>query len=640
MGSTLAQKILREHLVEGTEKAGESIAIRMDHTLTQDATGTMAYLQFEAMGLDRVQTELSVSFIDHNMLQTDFMNADDHLYLQSIARRYGIILSKAGNGICHQVFFERFARPGKTLIGSDSHTPTAGGMGQLAIGAGGLDVAVAMAGGAFELKYPKIMGIKLTGELTPGVSGKDVILEILRRIDVKGGRGYILEYFGPGVKNLSVPDRATITNMGTETGATTSIFPSDISTRKYLEAMGRGDQWVEMKADDGAVYDEIMELDLSDLEPLVAKPHSPGTVVPVKELLGTKVNQVCVGSCTNSSYRDLTTVANMVRGKKLHEDISGTVSPGSRTIIKEMVRTGAYADLVEAGFRILESGCGPCIGMGLAPSSGAISVRTFNRNFEGRSGTKDAQVYLVSPEVAAATALKGKFADPREFEGIDPVDEPEVYSTDDNLIVKPLPQEEAAKIEIIRGPNIKPLPAFNPLPSKEEGEVLIKVGDNITTDHIMPAGAKILPLRSNIPKISEFVFNSVDSTFPKRALEKKGGFIIGGDNYGQGSSREHAALAPKYLGVKAVIVKSFARIHRANLVNFGILPLTFKDPSDFERIDPGDLLVLNIGKLEKELVLEDRTKGIKIHLLHDLSEREIEVMKQGGTLNYTRSLLS
>ncbi|MGA1873142.1 MAG: aconitate hydratase [Thermoplasmatota archaeon] len=640
MGLTLAQKILTEHLVEGPENVGESISIRMDHTLTQDATGTMAYLQFEAMGLDRVQTELSVSFIDHNMLQTDFKNADDHIYLQSIARRYGIILSKAGNGICHQVFFERFARPGKTLIGSDSHTPTAGGMGQIAIGAGGLDVAVSMAGGPFDLKYPKIMGVELTGRLPKGVSGKDVILEVLRRIDVKGGRGNILEYFGEGVANLSVPDRATITNMGTETGATTSIFPSDDLTRKYMEAMGRGDEWIELKADEDAVYDEIMSIDLSSLEPLVAKPHSPGAVVPVKDLIGTKVNQVCVGSCTNSSYRDLMIVANMVRGKKLQEDISATVSPGSRTIIKEMIRTGAYSDLVEAGFRILESGCGPCIGMGLAPNSGAISVRTFNRNFEGRSGTKDAQVYLVSPEVAAATALKGEFADPREFQGIESIEEPEIYSTDDNLFVLPLPPEEARNVEILRGPNIKPLPAFHELPVTEAGEVLLKVGDNITTDHIMPAGAKILPLRSNIPAISEFVFNSVDSTFPKRALEKSGGFIIGGDNYGQGSSREHAALAPKYLGIKAVIVKSFARIHRANLVNFGILPLTFRDPLDFDKVEQGDSLKLEIGSLDQELVLEVENKGLRIPLQHDLSEREIEVMKQGGTLNYTRSKIA
>ena len=640
MGLTLAQKILKEHLVEGTEEVGEEIAIKMDHTLTQDATGTMAYLQFEAMGLDRVRAELSVSFIDHNMLQSDFKNADDHRYLQSIAKKYGIVLSKAGNGICHQVFLERFARPGKTLIGSDSHTPTAGGIGQIAIGAGGLDVAVAMAGGAFKLKYPKIMGVKLTGELPDWVSGKDIILEVLKRIDVKGGRGYILEYFGPGIKTLSVPDRATVTNMGTETGATTSIFPSDEITKQFMEAMGRGDQWVELKADDDAEYDEIMEIDLSTLEPLVAKPHSPGSVVSVTELEGMNVDQVCIGSCTNSSFRDLMTVAHAVKGKKLHEDISGTISPGSRTIIKEMIRTGAYGDLVEAGFRVLESGCGPCIGMGLAPRSSAVSVRTFNRNFLGRSGTKDAQVYLVSPEVAAATALNGVLSDPRKLGEYVKVEEPTSYLVDDNLFLHPLPPEEAEKVEIVRGPNIQPLPDFNELPQEEEGEVLIKVEDNITTDHIMPAGAKILPLRSNIPAISEYVFSQVDESFSNRAKEKKGGFIVGGDNYGQGSSREHAALAPKYLGVKAVIVKSFARIHRANLVNFGIMPLTFKDPSDYDKIEQGDRLHLDLSDLSGEIFLEVKNKDLRIPLTHDLSPREIDIIKQGGTLNYTRNQIS
>lgn len=640
MGLTLAQKILREHLVEGEERPGEEIAIRMDHTLTQDATGTMAYLQFEAMGLDRVKTERSVSFIDHNMLQSDFKNADDHRYLQSIAKRYGIILSKAGNGICHQVFLERFSTPGKTLIGSDSHTPTAGGIGQIAIGAGGLDVAVAMAGGAFKLKYPKIMGVKLTGKLPDWVSGKDIILEVLRRIDVKGGRGYILEYFGPGIATLSVPDRATVTNMGTETGCTTSIFPSDENTRKFMEAMGRGGDWKELNADDDAEYDEIMEIDLSTLVPLVAKPHSPGAVVPVTELLGMKVDQVCIGSCTNSSYRDLMTVANAVKGKKVHEDISATISSGSRTIIKEMVRTGAYGDLVEAGFRILESGCGPCIGMGLAPRSGAVTVRTFNRNFKGRSGTKDADAYLVSPEVASAVALTGVFTDPRELGKYEKVEEPTSYMIDDNLFVFPLPEEEARKVEIERGPNIKPLPEFTELPSSHEGIVLIKVEDNITTDHIMPAGAKILPLRSNIPAISEFVFTQVDETFASRAKENNGGFIIAGDNYGQGSSREHAALAPKYLGIKAVIVKSFARIHRANLVNFGILPLTFKDSSDYDRIEQGDSFHIDLSDLNGDLILDVRNKDIRIPLEHDLSEREIDVIKQGGTLIYTKNQLS
>lgn len=640
MGRTLAQKILKEHMVNGEEKIGEEIAITMDHTLTQDATGTMAYLQFESMNLDRVKTELSVSFIDHNMLQSDFKNADDHRYLQSIAKRYGIVLSKAGNGICHQVFFERFSTPGKTLIGSDSHTPTAGGIGQIAIGAGGLDIAVAMAGGPFKLKYPKIMGVKLTGELPDWLSGKDIILEVLKRIDVKGGRGYILEYFGPGVKTLSVPERATITNMGTETGATTSIFPSDEMTKEFMKSMGREDQWKEMKADEDAEYDEIMEIDLSSLEPLVAKPHSPGAVVSINELKGQKVDQVCIGSCTNSTYRDLMTVAHMVKGKKIHEDISATISPGSRTIIKEMIRTGAYADLVEAGFRILESGCGPCIGMGLAPKTDAVSVRTFNRNFLGRSGTKSAQVYLVSPEVAAITALKGEFADPRELNGYKKIEEPIEYSVDSNLFIWPLSQEEAEKVEIIRGPNIKPLPDFNELPESHEGEVLIKVEDNITTDHIMPAGAKILPLRSNIPAISEYVFTQVDETFSKRALEKNGGFIIAGDNYGQGSSREHAALAPKYLGIKAVIVKSFARIHRANLINFGILPLTFQDAADYDRIDKGDDVFIDLSDLGKQLTLKNRTKGIDIPLVHDLSSREIDVIKQGGTLNFTKNLLA
>ncbi|MGA1821221.1 MAG: aconitate hydratase [Thermoplasmatota archaeon] len=640
MGLTLAQKILREHLVEGEERPGEEIAIKMDHTLTQDATGTMAYLQFEAMGLDRVKTERSVSFIDHNMLQTDFKNADDHRYLQSIAKRYGIILSKAGNGICHQVFLERFSVPGKTLIGSDSHTPTAGGVGQLAIGAGGLDVAVAMAGGAFELKYPKIMGVKLTGRLPDWVSGKDIILEVLRRIDVKGGRGYILEYFGPGVDTLSVPDRATVTNMGTETGCTTSIFPSDNITKKFMEAMGRGGEWKELKADEDAEYDEIMDIDLSTLVPLVAKPHSPGVVVPVTELIGMKVDQVAIGSCTNSSYRDLMTVANVVRGKKVHENISATVSPGSRTIIREMVRTGAYGDLVEAGFRILESGCGPCIGMGLAPRSGAVSVRTFNRNFKGRTGTADAEAYLVSPEVAAAVALKGVLTDPRELGKYEKVEEPTSYLVDDNLFIFPLPEDEARKVEIERGPNIKPLPEFNELPASHDGIVLIKVEDNITTDHIMPAGAKILPLRSNIPAISEFVFTQVDETFARRAKESNGGFIVGGDNYGQGSSREHAALAPKYLGVKAVIVKSFARIHRANLVNFGILPLTFKDPSDYDRIEQGDQMHIDLSDLAGDLRLAVVNKNISIPLEHDLSDREMDVIRQGGTLIYTKNQMS
>ena len=582
MQGTLTEKILTEHLLAGSLEPGRELAIRIDQTLTQDATGTTAFLLLEAMGLRHVRTELSVSYVDHNMAQFGPENHNDHLYLQSVAAAVGAYFSRPGNGICHQVHLERFAVPGKTLLGSDSHTPTAGGMGCLAIGAGGLDVAVAMAGGPFYLSCPRVLGVELVGRLAPWVAPKDVILKLLSILTTRGNVGVVVEYFGPGVETLSVPDRATITNMGTETGATTSIFPSDDITRKYMKAMGREHEWKEMKADEDASYDEIMEIDLSTLVPLAAKPHSPGLVSTVEELAGMKVDQVCIGSCTNSSYRDLMVVARTVKGKKLHEDMSATISPGSRTIIKEMVRTGAYADLVEAGFRILESACGPCIGMGFAPNSGAVSVRTFNRNFEGRSGTKDAKVYLVSPETAAATALNGVMTDPRELGDYENPEEPVHYLIDDNLFIYPLPPDEAAKVEILRGPNIKPLPEFNPLPSSVDGEVLIKVGDNITTDHIMPAGAKILPLRSNIPAISEYVFSQVDEGFPGRAKEKNGGFIIGGENYGQGSSREHAALAPKYLGVKAVIVKSFARIHRANLVNFGILPLTFKDPSDYE----------------------------------------------------------
>ena len=640
MGLTLAQKVLREHLVEGAEKPGEEIAIKMDQTLTQDATGTMAYLQLEAMGLDRVKTELSVSFIDHNTLQSDFKNADDHRYLQSIAKRYGIVLSKAGNGICHQVMLERFARPGRTLIGSDSHTPTAGGIGSIAIGAGGLDVAVAMAGGPFKLKYPEIMGVKLTGELPDWVSGKDVILEVLRRMDVKGGRGYILEYFGPGIKSLGVPTRATITNMGTETGATTSIFPSDEITREFLKSMGREDEYVEMKPDDDAEYDEIMEIDLSEIEPLVAKPHSPGKVVPLKELEGKKVDQVSIGSCTNSSYRDLMAVAQIVKGKQIHPDISATISPGSRTIVKMLVKNGAYADLVSAGFRILENACGPCIGMGLAPRTDAVSVRTFNRNFLGRSGTKSAQVYLTSPEAAAYIALKGEFADPRDLGTMEKIEEPSLYDVDENLILNPLPPEEAKEVEIERGPNIQPLPDFKPLPERHEGEVLIKVEDDITTDHIMPAGAKILPLRSNVPAISEFVFSQVDEEFSDRAKQKGGGFIIGGENYGQGSSREHAAIAPKYLGIKAIIVKSFARIHRSNLINFGILPLMFENNDDYDKIEQGDKISIDLSDLDSDLFLNVENKGIEIPVKNDLSPREKEVLRQGGTLNFTRNQMT
>ncbi|HAZ36330.1 MAG TPA: aconitate hydratase, partial [Clostridiaceae bacterium] len=556
MPGTITEKILKQHTVEGIAIAGEEIALKIDNTLTQDATGTMTYLQFEAIGIDRVRTELSVSFVDHNMLQTDFKNADDHNYLRSVAERYGIYFSRPGNGICHQVFLERFASPGKTLLGSDSHTPTAGGMGCFAIGAGGLDVAAAMAGEPFRIKYPKIVGIKLSGKLPEWVSAKDVILEVLRRTDVKGGVGKVFEYFGPGVKNLSVPDRATITNMGTETGCTTSIFPSDEVTREFLKAQGREEQWKEIIPDEDASYDEIMEINLDEIEPMVALPHSPGNVKKVAEVAGIKVDQVSIGSCTNSSLRDLLIVAKILKDKTISDTLHLSISAGSRQVVEHLIDSNDMKYLVKAGARILENACGPCIGMGCAPCSNGVSVRTFNRNFLGRSGTKDAKTYLTSPETAAATALTGVLTDPRTLGKYPEIEMPNKFFINDNMIIKPLPFEEAMNVNILRGPNIKPLPTFSPLPNVLEGEVLIKLGDNITTDDIMPAGAKILPLRSNVPEISTHVFESKDSEFYKRALEKKGGFIIAGDNYGQGSSREHAALSPKYLGVKAVIAKS------------------------------------------------------------------------------------
>ena len=639
MTGTITEKILKNHIVEGKAAVGEEVALKIDHTLTQDATGTMAYLQFEAIGIDRIRTELSVSFVDHNTLQTDFKNADDHRYLQSVAQKYGIHFSRPGNGICHQVFLERFARPGKTLIGSDSHTPTAGGIGSFAMGAGGLDVAVSMAGDAFRIKYPSVVGVKLTGKLPDWVSAKDVILEVLKRIDVKGGVGKVLEYTGPGVKNLSVPDRATITNMGTETGCTTSIFPSDEITKEFLEAQGRGEQWIELMPDQNAVYDEIIEINLNELEPMVALPHSPGNVKSVREVAGMKVDQVSIGSCTNSSLRDLKVVANTLKGKTISSELSLTISPGSRQVVEHLIDSGEMKYLVQSGARLLENACGPCIGMGSAPCSAGVSVRTFNRNFEGRSGTKDARVMLVSPEVAVATALKGALADPRELGEYPKFEMPEKFFINDNMIIKPIPYEEAKKVEVFFGPNIQPLPMFPALPDVLKGEVLLKVGDNITTDHIMPAGAKILPLRSNIPEISKYVFEAIDSTFCKRALEKKGGFIIGGENYGQGSSREHAALAPKYLGVKAVIVKSFARIHLANLVNFGIVPLTFKNAEDYDKVEPGDVLDVVIGDLKGEVVLKNITKGMDIALVHTLSKLDTEILKVGGKLPWIKKTI-
>jgi len=641
---TLFEKILKEHLVDGEmTKEGAEIGIRIDQTLTQDATGTMAYLQFEALGIPRVRTELSVSYIDHNTLQTGFENADDHAFLQSIAQKYGILLSRAGNGICHQVHLERFAVPGKTLLGSDSHTPTAGGVGMIAIGAGGLDVAVAMGAGPFFLKMPKVVGVKLSGRLPPWVSAKDVVLEVLRRLGVAGGRGKVLEYYGPGVKRLSVPERATITNMGTETGATTSLFPSDEVTKAYLELQGRGNSWTELRACDDVKYDEKIRINLSEVVPMVAKPHSPGSVVAVSELEGLAVDQVAIGSCTNSSYLDLMIAAKILEGKTVRPGTSLVISPGSRQVLISIMKNGGLDSFVRAGARVLECTCGPCIGMGQAPRSGAVSVRTFNRNFEGRSGTADAGVYLVSAETAAATALFGKLTDPRKLgEKAPKIPKLKGVETDDAMILRP--PSDGSAVEVVRGPNIKPLPLSPRLPASLEGEALIKVGNDISTDHIMPAGAKILPLRSNIPAMSEHVFEAVDSSFAKRAKEKGGGFIIGGDNYGQGSSREHAALAPMYLGVTAVIVKSFARIHKANLVNFGIIPLEFADKDGYDRVAQGD--VLEIPDIRKKLedggmtsfdIINKTKGGEKIRVKHDLSLQFREMLLEGGLLNYTKA---
>ncbi|HHT9112230.1 MAG: aconitate hydratase [Planctomycetes bacterium] len=636
MGKNIVQKIFSSHLVSGKLKVSEEIAISVDQTLTQDATGTMAYLQFEAMGIPKVKTKLSVSYVDHNTLQTGFENFDDHLFLQSIAKKYGIYFSKPGNGICHQVHLERFGVPGETLLGSDSHTPTCGGLGMIAIGVGGLDVAIAMAGGPFYITMPKIVLVKLAGILRPWVTAKDVILELLRRLTVKGGVGKIFEYGGEGVQTLTVTERATITNMGAELGALTSIFPSDAQTKKYLKMQDREGIWKPLKADPSAKYDEVVEIDLSTLEPLIAKPHSPDNVCKVNEIKGTKVNQVCIGSCTNSSYHDLMVSASMLRGRSVHPDVSLTISPGSRQVLEMISKNGALADMIAAGARIIEVACGPCIGMGQAPPSGGVSVRSFNRNFEGRSGTADAQVYLVSPETAIATAINGVISDPRDFGDPIVIKYPKGFIIDDSLIIPP--SEKPEEVSIIRGPNIKPLPKKEPMPDMLKGDVLLKVGDNITTDHIMPAGAKVLPLRSNIPAISEFVFEKVDKDFVKRAKEKGGGFLIGGVNYGQGSSREHAALAPMYLGVQAVIVKSFARIHRANLVNFGIMPFTFENENDYNLFDMGDTIELpdikNRLKSKSRITLKNVTKNKEVKITHTLTPREIDILCVGGLLNY------
>jgi len=648
---TVAYKIIERHLVSGKLIPGEEIAIKIDQTLTQDATGTMAYLQFEAMGVDRVKTELSVSYIDHNMLQTDFRNPDDHKYLMSVAKRYGIYLSKPGNGICHQVHLERFAKPGKTLLGSDSHTPTSGGVGMLAIGAGGLDVAAAMAGEPFYMKMPKIVGVKLTGKLPEWVTAKDIILELLRRLTVKGGVGKIFEYFGEGIKELSVPERSTITNMGAELGATTSIFPSDEITRDYLKAQGREKDWMELLPDPSAEYDEIVEINLSELEPLIACPHSPDNVVPVREVEGVKVDQVVIGSCTNSSFVDLTRAGKMLEGRKVHPDVVFAVAPGSKQALELITQSGILLNFLKAGARILESACGPCIGMGYAPPSGGVSVRSFNRNFEGRSGTPDAKVYLASPEVCVACAIAGEIIDPRKLaqkEGIKwiKVQMPEKFPYGDEAIIEPLPEEEAKNVEIYRGPNIVPLPEFDELPQFIEGEVSLIVGDNITTDHIMPAGAKILPLRSNIYAISEYVYHYVDPEFVRRAKkvrdEKgKANIIIGGENYGQGSSREHAALAPRFLGVRVVIAKSFARIHHANLVNFGIIPLEFADKEDYNKFSMEDEIYIPelIERLKsgREILVINRTTGGEIPCKYNLTPKQVSVLLAGGLLRWIKN---
>ncbi|MBQ8787538.1 MAG: aconitate hydratase [Oscillospiraceae bacterium] len=644
MGYTLTEKILKAHLVDGEFVKGKEIGIRIDQTLTQDATGTMAYLEFEAMGVPRVKTERSVAYIDHNTLQSGFENADDHRFIGSVAKKHGIYFSRPGNGICHQVHLERFGIPGKTLIGSDSHTPTGGGIGMIAIGAGGLDVAVAMGGGAYYITYPKIVNVKLTGKLNPWVAAKDVILEVLRIMSVKGGVGKVIEYTGEGVKTLSVPERATITNMGAELGATTSIFPSDEITKQFLDAQKRGEVWTELSADPDAVYDEVIEINLSELAPLAACPHSPDNIKSATELAGMKIDQVCIGSCTNSSLMDMMKVAHILKGKTVHPDVSLSIAPGSKQVLNMLAQNGALAIMIDAGARILESACGPCIGMGQSPNSKGISLRTFNRNFEGRSGTKDGQIYLVSPELAAASAIAGVLTDPRTLGDMPVFEMPKEFVINDNMVAEPAPVEEMDKVEILRGPNIKPFPVTKPLADSIEAPCSLKVGDNITTDHIMPAGAKILPLRSNIPAISKFCFTVCDEEFPARAESLGKSIIVGGANYGQGSSREHAALAPLHLGVKAVLVKSFARIHRSNLINAGILPLTFVNEADYEKIAQGDELVLanvraDIEAGKTELVVKNKTTGADIPVLCELSGRTKDIILAGGLLDYTRESL-
>ncbi len=640
MGLTIAQKIIKAHLISGDMKVGSEIALKIDQTLTQDATGTMAYLEFEAIGIPRVRTELSVAYIDHNTLQSGFENADDHRYIQSVAKKFGLRFSRPGNGICHQVHLERFGVPGKTLIGSDSHTPTGGGIGMLAFGAGGMDVAVAMGGGAYYITMPKMYKVNLTGKLRPWVSAKDVSLEILRILSVKGGVGAIIEWGGEGIKTLSVPERATITNMGTELGATTSIFPSDEITKAFLEAEGRGDAYIPLASDEDAVYDRVIDINLSELEPLLACPHSPDNIKTARELSDVKVNQVCIGSCTNSSLRDMLRVATILKGKTIADSVSLSVSPGSKQVLSMLADCGALSDIIASGARVLECACGPCIGMGFSPESGGVSLRTFNRNFEGRSGTRDAGVYLVSPEVAAASAITGYITDPRDLGDYPEIKMPESFKIDDSAIVQPASPEDALLLPILRGPNIKPFPETKPLDNTISAKLTLKVGDNITTDHIMPAGAKILPYRSNIPFLSKFCFGVCDESFPERAKAAGESIVLGGVNYGQGSSREHAALVPLYLGVRAVIAKSFARIHAANLINAGIIPLTLENADDYDELNQDDELELCdvFDALEKgKMTMKNKTTGKEYTLVGEFSDRQRGILMAGGLLPYTKT---
>lgn len=639
MGLTIAQKIIKEHLVSGDMTVGSEVALRIDQTLTQDATGTMAYLEFESMGIPRVRTEKSVAYIDHNTLQSGFENADDHRYIQSVAKKHGLYFSRPGNGICHQVHLERFGKPGKTLIGSDSHTPTGGGIGMLAFGAGGLDVAVAMGGGAYYITMPKMYKVELSGKLHDFVTAKDVSLEILRILSVKGGVGAIIEWGGEGIKTLSVPERATITNMGTELGATTSIFPSDEITKAFLEAEGRGEDWIPLASDPDAEYDRVIKIDLSELKPLIACPHSPDNVVTVESLKGTKVDQVCIGSCTNSSLLDMLKVAALLKGNVIDPSVSLSISPGSKQVLAMLADCGALTDIISSGARLLECACGPCIGMGFSPNSAGVSLRTFNRNFEGRSGTKDGKVYLVSPETAVAAALTGEITDPRLLGKMPEIKMPDAFRLDDSAIIPPADEETAKTLEVLRGPNIKKFPDTFPQENDLTAPLILKVGDNITTDHIMPAGAKILPYRSNIPHLSQFCFAVCDETFPERAKAAGRSVIVGGSNYGQGSSREHAALVPLYLGVRAVVAKSFARIHVANLINVGILPLTFKNPDDYDKLSMNDVLTfsdVHSGMDKGVIVMKDETTGQSFDLCCSFTERQKDILKAGGLLAYTK----